>query len=709
LEHADTKPGVLIGDRYLLERPVGRGGAAAIWAARDTVEHGIVAVKLLHPMYRSNTMARDRFAREGQVLATLRHPNIATVTEVELARAQPYIVMELIDGTSLEDELGLRSVADDHFPASEISAIVAQLCTALDHAHGLGVVHRDLKPSNVMIASNGLVKVLDFGLAKILHEASVDETTQGRTVGSLAYMAPEQVVSAGVDGRADLYALGIVAYEMLTLRRAWFRSDEGRPLRAYGEPVRPNAHNALPSLARRLGLTLPPPPTEVRQDLPAIVDRIFATALALDPTDRFDDGSAFLSALQSGLRALPGGSVVPAELDGTDNGLTPVMPVDPFQDATPVSPDSLDTGLTPVSGSGPSTALTPVSPPFSSTALTPVSSAGSSTGLTPVSGPGDDTGLTPVSLSEARTGLTPVNGPSDDTGLTPVADSRGGTPVRHSETPSGPVPLGPITSGGEVPSRAPVRMISAPPPREATIVPSADRVVRAIAWSVVFVAIIIIVVSLARLAARGPEPVTSTEMTQKKRRALPDFRGVPAPEDPAKAKVREATVRSDGDPGVRTSDRPGAGPSARGRRGAPGGRSADLSRAAGARRPPAREDPAAAGRAARSPGSKAVSARRGARPASGSRAAAGPGAGPTKDAPPPIDFAALRSRLATVRKAPDDLDAVTRLGDAIGAAAGRLEDAAAGRRVRRIASSSALVGDVEGLARALDELERAAQ
>jgi serine/threonine protein kinase/Tol biopolymer transport system component len=215
---------------YQLHERVGAGGMGEVYRARDTRLQRDVAVKILPEAFAADGTRRARFEREALVLASLNHPNIATIHGIEDEDGVHALVMELVDGETLADRIMRGAV-----PISEALAIARQIADALDAAHERGIVHRDLKPANIKLTSSGLVKVLDFGLAKAIAEddvgsdasqvatATLRATQAGRVVGTPAYMSPEQMRGQPVDKRTDIWAFGCVLYEMVTGRPAFAR------------------------------------------------------------------------------------------------------------------------------------------------------------------------------------------------------------------------------------------------------------------------------------------------------------------------------------------------------------------------------------------------------------------------------------------------------------------------------------------------------
>ncbi len=206
---------------FRVEAELGRGGMGEVYRARDEHLDRDVALKVLPAAALADETTRKRFRKEALALSKLNHPNIATIHEFDTQDGIDFLVMEYVAGKTLKDML-----SEGGLPEKEAAKLGAQVATALEEAHEKGVIHRDLKPSNVMVTPKGQVKVLDFGIAKLVRpegETTVDGTateTHGAP-GTLPYMAPEQLLGEEVDGRTDLYALGTVLYEMATGRRTY--------------------------------------------------------------------------------------------------------------------------------------------------------------------------------------------------------------------------------------------------------------------------------------------------------------------------------------------------------------------------------------------------------------------------------------------------------------------------------------------------------
>jgi eukaryotic-like serine/threonine-protein kinase len=251
--------GQLISGRYQLDVVLGRGGMATVWRGVDERLGRDVAVKLLDRAAADAAMLQ-RFDREARTAGGLTHPNIVAVYDVGTDSRGPYLVMELIDGTSVAALL-----AGGPLPIDQVVDVARQICDALAVAHAQGVVHRDIKPANILITTTGTVKVCDFGIARLTHQEQTDLTAPHTAIGTSAYMAPEQASGAAVDARTDLYALGCVMYAMLTGHPP-FTGDN--PLTVLWQ----HQHQPAPAVASR------------RADTPADIDALIARLLAKNPS-----------------------------------------------------------------------------------------------------------------------------------------------------------------------------------------------------------------------------------------------------------------------------------------------------------------------------------------------------------------------------------------------------------------------------------------
>src|SRR5688572_2319000 len=267
--------GRLISGRYRLIAPLGEGGMATIWRAVDEQLDREVAVKLLRPQFSSDAGFSARFKQEARSAGGLSHPNIVGVYDygTDGADGEQYIVMELIEGRDLSTILRDRGALS----MDDAVRIAIGVASALEVAHRKGIVHRDVKPGNILITDGGDVKVTDFGIARAVAEASM--TVTGTTLGSVHYFSPEQARGDEVTGASDVYALGIVLFEMLTGRRP-FEGD-----------------SAAAVALKRLNED-PARPSDLGHAVPAGLEAILMRALSREPADRFPDAGAFAEALR---------------------------------------------------------------------------------------------------------------------------------------------------------------------------------------------------------------------------------------------------------------------------------------------------------------------------------------------------------------------------------------------------------------------------
>ncbi len=286
--------GTTLQNRYRIDAELGRGGMGVVYRVHDMLLDRDVAIKMLS-VAGLGSEGRARLLREAQAAARLNHPNIVSVHDAGEVDQAPFIVMELVEGESLHTR---RPQALD-----EALAIARQVCAALDHAHAHGIIHRDLKPENVLITPDGVAKLMDFGLARssllsLPGRGAGGEgqrlTGEGAIVGTVFYLAPEQALGQAIDGRADLYALGVMLYE-LTTGRLPFTADD--PLAIISQHIHTPAA----------------PPRAVRPDLPPALESIILRLLAKNPADRFGSAREVIEALaagsQPGIPPLPTGTV----------------------------------------------------------------------------------------------------------------------------------------------------------------------------------------------------------------------------------------------------------------------------------------------------------------------------------------------------------------------------------------------------------------
>jgi serine/threonine-protein kinase len=197
--------------RYRVDERLASGGMGVLYRATDLKLGRRVAIKLLSPQLAANAVAKGRFEREARAASALDHPNIATVHDIGEERGELFIVMALYEGETLEQRLTRGAV-----PVDEAVVILKQVALGLEAAHRAGIVHRDIKPPNVLVTTDGVAKILDFGVAKLKADALQGMTEVGQTVGTALYMSPEQLRGHAVDERSDLWSLGVLGYELLS-------------------------------------------------------------------------------------------------------------------------------------------------------------------------------------------------------------------------------------------------------------------------------------------------------------------------------------------------------------------------------------------------------------------------------------------------------------------------------------------------------------
>ncbi len=266
----------VLGERYKLGDPIGRGGMATIYRGQDLRMDRVVAVKVLREVYSTDPKFVTRFQREARAASSLQHPNIVQVYDYGQTDGNYFIVMELVDGTDLRRYLRSRGVL-----AVDRAIIIAHdVALGLGAAHRRGIVHRDVKPQNVLVGKDGSIKLTDFGIASVYKDINAERlTTTGMTLGTVQYYAPEQAQGEIVNPAADVYALGIVMYEMLTGRTPF---DGDTPVAVAMQHIQ----------------DLPTPPRHLNPNIPPALEEIIMRCLEKVPEMRFRDGSALARALE---------------------------------------------------------------------------------------------------------------------------------------------------------------------------------------------------------------------------------------------------------------------------------------------------------------------------------------------------------------------------------------------------------------------------
>src|SRR5205809_1572164 len=273
--------------KFELHELIGEGAMGVVWKAYDSVIRRYVALKLLSRAGRS-TDAQDRFMREARAAGALQHPNIVTIYDLGESEDQLFIAMELVDGRDLSSLIALS----EPLALERKLDIVIEVLQGPAYAHGRGVIHRDVKPSNVRVASDGSVKIMDFGIARL---QSADVTGSGAIVGTPTYMAPEQITNGAITPATDLYAVGCLLYELLCYRKPF-----------EGETVHGVLYQVLTTYPRPLRTMAP--------SIPAALERVVAKALGKAPEDRYETARQMQSALFGIRAALSGASDTTARL-----------------------------------------------------------------------------------------------------------------------------------------------------------------------------------------------------------------------------------------------------------------------------------------------------------------------------------------------------------------------------------------------------------
>jgi serine/threonine protein kinase len=334
------------GDRYIgkyrIKSELGRGGMGAVYLAEQPGLGREVAIKELIQSAAADPVALQRFLQEAQVMARTSHPNLVQVHDLEIMGNANYIVLEFVRGNSLRDWLNRGQIAPP-----QVFAVMHGVLQALDYAHKHAVVHRDMKPENVLLSDEGMVKVADFGIARLTDDSGVGNTATktGTTVGTPQYMSPEQVASSKVDGRSDLYSAGIMFYELVAGQPPFTATEADGPFTLMAKHVQ----------------APPKPPSVYRPGLDTGVEQLILKSLSKRPEDRFQTGQEFDEAMSmvadrlypgwrrslepgADLSKMVAGAPPPAVVPATPIGIAiqqPAMAVPPqavYNPAPPVKP-----------------------------------------------------------------------------------------------------------------------------------------------------------------------------------------------------------------------------------------------------------------------------------------------------------------------------------------------------------------------------------
>ncbi len=354
---AEFNVGQHVGDYEILSI-LGMGGMGKVYKVRNIISDRVEAMKILLPDLTSNQSLADRFLREIRLLATLDHPNIAALRTALTYENQLAMIMEFVEGETLSNRAARA-------PLSTADAVnyADQVLSALSYAHKQNIIHRDIKPANMMLTPQGVVKLMDFGIARSATDGSL--TSTGTTLGSLNYMPPEQVRGEAADARSDIYSFGVSLYEMLTGKLP-FKSDSQYSL-----------------MTAHLNDT-PPEPITLRGDLPAGLNQIIMMAIAKNPANRFQSADAFRAALSSvEVSQLPASNTTSVTPTPKPSGATTLVdtPHTPRVATTPAPRTPAPTPARPATPAPPAVPLTSPPSPVAAVPPPPVARPSSSRGV----------------------------------------------------------------------------------------------------------------------------------------------------------------------------------------------------------------------------------------------------------------------------------------------------------------------------------------
>jgi eukaryotic-like serine/threonine-protein kinase len=259
--------------RYEIIKELGRGSMGMVYLAHDPNINREVALKILRPDRVESADFVQRFLKEARAIGRLAHPNIVTVYDVGEDQKTVFIAMELLEGLPLNVHARDKALSID-----EITELGIEIASSLDYAHGKGIVHRDIKPPNIMITENGRVKITDFGIAHIDDAEATQQTQAGEILGTPNYMSPEQVLGKKVDGRSDLFSLGVILYELIS-------------------GIKPFKGENLGSIFNAITMTDPVKLADVKPDTPQALSDIIMKTLSKDPALRYQTGKEMADAL----------------------------------------------------------------------------------------------------------------------------------------------------------------------------------------------------------------------------------------------------------------------------------------------------------------------------------------------------------------------------------------------------------------------------
>src|SRR5438105_5027445 len=301
--------GQVVGN-YKIEQKLGEGGMGAVFRGVDMMLEREVAIKFLRPELSSQPQVVERFRSEAVTLAKLNHPNIATLYTLLRQGDSFFMVLEFVRGSTLDTVIQQRGA----IPSEHAIPLFCQMLDGIQHAHDFGIIHRDINPANMMLTEKGTLKVLDFGIARILGTARM--TRQGNIIGTIEYMSPEQVRGFETDARSDIYSLGMLLYEMLTGRCPFDMQNEFELMKAQIEQF-------------------PLPPRQLNPAIPEVVEQAIWRSIQKDPAQRFQSASEFRTfLLNAGFAAT--GRIEPLAV-GDPNAYS-TRPIAPPPSSNPPSP-----------------------------------------------------------------------------------------------------------------------------------------------------------------------------------------------------------------------------------------------------------------------------------------------------------------------------------------------------------------------------------